>query len=992
MSFQHARPMIRACSILSLAIATGFAGLTTSGSAAMPPEHRAVWIQNDANLSSKLDKLRAAHFNVLYFGVWGAKNMSLEQVIDLAHSKGFDVHLWEANAYICAGQWIGGCTNKNDRPEWFARFPNGMSRKELFGEPDYFDFGVPEAKEYSINVMVDYLKNYAVEGVHFDYIRYDGNYRGNYSFNQANLDQFEARYGIKGTLMRGDSYPVFALMHGNRVDNPTTARVLAEFHDGVPAILLNDYKNGHVLLLNWKAFYIYSRVPDELLKRAIQEFGASQIYVAKAEVNSGRFGPFFATTNWLKHLGHSSTQTTLGNVSQLPAGSLLVVPGIYLLSSAEINNLDSYLSKGGDVIFIDGPTTTIARNVSQTFKDILGVNSTAPYLGGKALITVPTAARDHKLMTGLVGSHQVTYAQARDYIDKWYEYMQSTVTDVVKGVSERARQVDPEAKLSAAVFPAESGGNLTVHQDWPLWMERGYLDYVLTMGYTLNMSSFTNRLDWLEAHGLREQTIPGLGVHNFSACGDKDTILSQIELLRGRGFHGFSIFDSRYMTDPGQIPADCKILQDLSGVLGEDVEPYYPSSSPIPTPTPIPRPSYEIGRTLFPPIVDGSEWEYQDMTPLQFADNSGRGGRDNRARAWLLWDEANLYLAVSVEDTQLVAEVVDEDGPMWDDDAVEVFIDPKGDGGTRFGSDDYRIAVNLRGVVADSRGLWDGHAAWDGHAGVQVRVEGTVGFNSDLDRGYTVELFIPWADLGITPTAGTVLGLDVAVDDRDLPEDGYQYSDWAGLLDFNRPQAWGRATLSAEATGEASFADVPDTHEHFREIERLYRAGYVAGCAQDPLRYCPDQPMVRTESAVFVERGVHGVGVSPPDPDSSIFADMDIGYWGLKWAAALYQDGFTTGCGTDPVRFCPEQSHTRAEGAVFFLRMRHGLNYAPPAPQGIFTDVPLDWWGAKWAEAAYDQELIPACGQDPLRFCPDDPLTRDLAAFVMIRAKELTGP
>jgi hypothetical protein len=52
--------------------------------------------------------------------------------------------------------------------------------------------------------------------------------------------------------------------------------------------------------------------------------------------------------------------------------------------------------------------------------------------------------------------------------------------------------------------------------------------------------------------------------------------------------------------------------------------------------------------------------------------------------------------------------------------------------------------------------------------------------------------------------------------------------------------------------------------------------------------------------------------------------------------------------------------------------------------------VPLDAWYAKWVKAAYDAGLIAACQTSPeLRFCPNDPLTRALAAHMMVQAKGL---
>jgi hypothetical protein len=198
--------------------------------------------------------------------------------------------------------------------------------------------------------------------------------------------------------------------------------------------------------------------------------------------------------------------------------------------------------------------------------------------------------------------------------------------------------------------------------------------------------------------------------------------------------------------------------------------------------------------------------------------------------------------------------------------------------------------------------------------------------------------------------------------------------------------------LQAPSAGPgATFVDVPPSHPYFNEIEALYRAGYTAGCGTDPLRYCPEAAMNRAESSVFVERGIHTSTYDPPSPTSQVFADLALDSWAAKWVSGLWQDQYTAGCGTNPLVYCPWQGHTRAEGCVFYLRMMNGATYDPaqPATQ-TFGDVPLDAWYAKWVKAAYDAGLIPACQATPeLRFCPNDPLTRALAAYMMVQAKGL---
>jgi hypothetical protein len=188
---------------------------------------------------------------------------------------------------------------------------------------------------------------------------------------------------------------------------------------------------------------------------------------------------------------------------------------------------------------------------------------------------------------------------------------------------------------------------------------------------------------------------------------------------------------------------------------------------------------------------------------------------------------------------------------------------------------------------------------------------------------------------------------------------------------------------------EGAFQDVPPSYWAYEYIESLFQAGYVAGCSSDPPLYCPDRILTRAESAVFILRGAHGAIASPPTtpPSTPSFADVEPTYWGFGWIESLIAEGYTAGCGTDPLIYCPLRDHTRAEGSVFFLRIKNGITYTPPAPTGLFTDVDPAAWYAGWVEAAYNEGLLPACSTSPLQFCPEGSLDRSWAAYMMVMAK-----
>jgi hypothetical protein len=217
--------------------------------------------------------------------------------------------------------------------------------------------------------------------------------------------------------------------------------------------------------------------------------------------------------------------------------------------------------------------------------------------------------------------------------------------------------------------------------------------------------------------------------------------------------------------------------------------------------------------------------------------------------------------------------------------------------------------------------------------------------------------------------------------------------DWLQFQFINRA---GTTIDSASYTRSPVFADVPAGHWAHNVIETLYFAGYVAGCQATPTRlYCPDNVLTRAESSVFVERGFHDGLTGPPYPPPSTptFADVPPSFWGFGWIESLWTDGLTAGCQASPTRlFCPNGQNNRAEGSVFFLRIKNGAAYQPPDPTGIFDDVNVTEWFARWAEDAYNQGLLPACQTSPLRFCPNNPLDRAWAAYMLVQAKGLTVP
>ncbi len=262
-------------------------------------------------------------------------------------------------------------------------------------------------------------------------------------------------------------------------------------------------------------------------------------------------------------------------------------------------------------------------------------------------------------------------------------------------------------------------------------------------------------------------------------------------------------------------------------------------------------------------------------------------------------------------------------------------------------------------------------------------------------KGY----FIGYAAYGdntlysLNPTTGTVLKSGVAGLSNTGLFGGLNIDKnnmlWAGaegeLIVINSTSDTQNETLNTDLNPLRTafctyFTDVPSDYWAFDNIQKLYAGRITTGCAEG--LYCTEDYTKRSEMSVFLIRAKRGPAFQPPTA-VGIFADVPVDYWAADWIEQLYNDGITQGCDTDPLLYCPEQPVTRADMAVFLLRAEHGADYEPPAPVGIFADVPVDYWAAAWMEELYNEGISTGCAQDPLSYCPEDPVKRsEMAAFL----------
>ncbi|HUS90438.1 MAG TPA: family 10 glycosylhydrolase, partial [Phycisphaerae bacterium] len=127
--------------------------------------------------------------------------------------------------------------------------------------------------------------------------------------------------------------------------------------------------------------------------------------------------------------------------------------------------------------------------------------------------------------------------------EKWMDFRREQITAVVAAVAEQARKARPGVKISAAVFRDWPSDRDTVGQDWKVWCDRGYLDFVCPMDYTPHDEHFRGMVERQLPWAGKVPCYPGIGVSVWSDPTDVARLIRQIGIARELGTKGFTLFN-----------------------------------------------------------------------------------------------------------------------------------------------------------------------------------------------------------------------------------------------------------------------------------------------------------------------------------------------------------------------------------------------------------------------------------------------------------------
>ncbi|NVB82235.1 MAG: hypothetical protein HOV81_27895 [Kofleriaceae bacterium] len=162
---------------------------------------------------------------------------------------------------------------------------------------------------------------------------------------------------------------------------------------------------------------------------------------------------------------------------------------------------------------------------------------------------------------------------------------------------------------------------------------------------------------------------------------------------------------------------------------------------------PPPAGTIYVPRAAAPITIDGIAndpgWASAAISP-EFATADGSPDPVGRAIARMTWDDQNLYVFVSVNDSDVYSPYKNHDDPLWKSDCVEMFIDADGN---RRGY--VELQVNPNNATFDSffatTRAQPGDEKWTSNMVTGVVVRGTGDKSGDADSGWDVEIAVPLA-------------------------------------------------------------------------------------------------------------------------------------------------------------------------------------------------------------------------------------------------------
>lgn len=130
----------------------------------------------------------------------------------------------------------------------------------------------------------------------------------------------------------------------------------------------------------------------------------------------------------------------------------------------------------------------------------------------------------------------------------WVSWRQANITSFVGQVRTLIDEVDPDATLSAAVFPDPFDSSIRKLQDWAAWAERGWMDVLNGMSFGRSAAPVAADTAAMR-QVVGDQALIYTGVYAPFLGLPPTTLTQQIEGVRAAGGHGVALFSELQLTE-----------------------------------------------------------------------------------------------------------------------------------------------------------------------------------------------------------------------------------------------------------------------------------------------------------------------------------------------------------------------------------------------------------------------------------------------------------
>ncbi len=140
----------------------------------------------------------------------------------------------------------------------------------------------------------------------------------------------------------------------------------------------------------------------------------------------------------------------------------------------------------------------------------------------------------------------------------WNEWRIKQITELISNLRERARLINPNLLITAAVFADLQEARIHYAQDWPAWLKSGIIDRAYPMAYVKKYTNFYRIINEIANDAPKDSIVVGLRAWQENppyVDYPVGQIIEKAKLSRQMGFAGIALFSYEGVKKTGMFPA-----------------------------------------------------------------------------------------------------------------------------------------------------------------------------------------------------------------------------------------------------------------------------------------------------------------------------------------------------------------------------------------------------------------------------------------------------